>query len=309
MSIATLDATADERHDLDPTRPHNRESLVWVVPLPEQELGVVAYTWVGGDDKAGALGLVFGPRLAEPVFERVDGIDVPRDRPFTDWEAGPFRSAHTEPLRKAEIAYAGQDVQMDFTFEAMHEPYGYATHAEGFPSFYADERYEQGGRARGTLTLHGEEIAFDAFCHRDHSWGARDWAAVTHYKWIDFLTPSASINVMDLQAYGRTWIRGYVFKDDTTAEILDARFEYDFDEDFFHHQLRVEFEDSAGRTTTAVMDRGPAGFARLQYPIHPRLQLLDIIGTAEIDGEAGVTYAEMAWPPEYIDDRKGLVRP
>ena len=309
MSIATLDAAADERHELDPARPHSRESLVWCLPLAEQELGVVAYTWVSGENKAGALGMVFGPRLSEPIFDLVDGIDVSADMRFTDWQVGPFRSAHTEPLQTAEIAYDGKDVRMQFTFDAMHEPYGYATHAEGFPDFYADERYEQGGRARGTLNLRGEDLEFDGFCHRDHSWGARDWAAVTHYKWIDFLTPTVSINVMDLQAYGKTWIRGYVFKEGTTAEILDARFDYDLDGEFFHRNLRVELEDSAGRTTTATVDSGPAGFAEFKYPIHPRLTLFDIIGTAQVDGEAGVTYAEMSWPPDYIDDRKGLVRP
>jgi len=283
---------------------------VWVLPLPEAELGVVAYTWVNaGDDTGGALGMVFGPRLSEPIFERFDGIEVPRDMRFTDWVTGPVRSAHTEPLQVAEVAYDGQDVQMQFTFEAMHEPYGYATHPDGFPSFYADERYEQGGTSRGTMTLRGEEISLDGFCHRDHSWGARDWAAVTHYKWINFLTPTVSINVMDLQAYGKTWIRGYVFKEGTTAEILDARFDYNLDEGFFHRDLRVELEDSAGRTTIATVDPGPTGFAQFEYPIHPRLTLFDIIGTARIDGEAGVTYAEMSWPPEYIDDRKGLVRP
>jgi hypothetical protein len=57
------------------------------------------------------------------------------------------------------------------------------------------------------------------------------------------------------------------------------------------------------------VDSGPAGFAEFKYPIHPRLTLFDIIGTAQVDGEAGVTYAEMSWPPDYIDDRKGLVRP
>lgn len=305
MAIAELDATYDERHVLDPERPHNRESLVWVLALPELELGAFAYTWVDAAGDAGTAGVVFGPRLDEPIFELHDGIAVPGEMRFADWQVGPIRTAHTEPLHTAEVAFSGEAVSMDFTFQALHEPYAYATHADGFPSFFADERYEQGGRARGTLRVRGEEVAFDGFCHRDHSWGARDWGAVGHYKWINFLAGEDSINVMDLQAYGQRTVRGYVHVGGQTAEIVAARFDYGFDGGFFHHDVRAELDDSLGRTTTARM---LSSSAQIQYPINPRLTLVDVIGAAEIDGRAGVTYAEMAWPPDYLADRRSGTR-
>jgi hypothetical protein len=303
--IAALDARFEERHVLDPSRPHNRESLVWVLALPEEELGAFAYTWVDGHGQAGAAGVVFGPRLAQPVFELVDGIGVDHAMGFADWRVGPIRAAHADASQTADVAFAGQDLRLELSFAALHAPYSYASHADGFPSFFADDRHEQGGRARGTLSVGGEDIAFDGYCQRDHSWGARDWGAVTHYKWLNFLAPGCCINVMDLQAFGRTAIRGYVHADGQTAEIVAARFDYDFDDDFTHHDLHAEFDDSAGRTTTARMLAAPAA---IQYPINPRLTLVDVAGAAEVAGEAGVTYAEMAWPPDYLADRRAGAR-
>jgi hypothetical protein len=301
MTIATLDASVEERHVLDRSRPHNRESLVWVLALPEEELGAFAYTWVDAHGRAGAAGVVFGPRLHAPVFELVDGIAVPPEMRLADWTAGPLQCAHREPLRSAEVAFRGEDMRLELSFDALHPPYAYGSHPDGFPMFFADERYEQGGRVRGTLHVGGDEIAFDGFGQRDHSWGARDWGAITHYKWLNFLSAGCCIHVMDLQGYGRTTLRGYVHADGETAEIVEARLRYDFDDDLTHRELAAEFDDSAGRTTTARMI---AAAAAIQYPINPRLTLVDVAGAAEVGGEAGVTYAEMAWAPEYLADRR-----
>lgn len=299
MPIKELVPTHDERHRLDPARPDVRESVVWVLPLPEHGLGLVAYTWVDAFGKAGTAGIAFGPRLGDAVFERVDDIPVPDEMGFDDWHAGPMRFGHLEPLHSSRIDYQGERLGMEFTFASSHPPYAYSSHAEPFPLYYADDRFEQSGRARGTVRLDGEEIPFDGFCHRDHSWGARVWGGTLHYKWLNFLTDGASVHVMDLQGYGRTTVRGYVNRDGTTAEIVDAAFDYDLDDgDFFHRRLAATFQDDAGRTTTVRITKATA---ELAYPISPHLTLMDIVGEAEIEGQQGVTYAEMAWPPEYLE--------
>jgi hypothetical protein len=287
----------DARHKLDPTRPDMRESLVWVIPLAAEGLGLVAYTWVDAFGKAGTAGIAFGPRLASPIFERVDDIAVPEDMTFGDWTASPLHAALREPLRSADISYRGPRLEMDFTFTAALPPYAFSSHPEPFPRYFADDRFEQGGRVRGTARLDGEEITFDGFGHRDHSWGARVWGATQHYKWINFLADGMAVHVMDLQGFGRGHVRGYVHKDDHTAEILDARFDYDLDPDFYHRRLAAELVDDAGRTTTVSLTEPTA---EIDYPISPRLTLFDIVGHARIDDAVGVGYAEMAWPPEYL---------
>lgn len=297
MPIKDLLPEHDERHVLDPARNFMRESLVWVIPLAAEGLGLVAYTWVDAFGKAGCAGIAFGPRLSTPIFERVDDIDVPDSMGFDAWKAGPLSFGHIVPLQSSGIDYAGSRLEMSFTFESMHPTYAYTSHPEPFPRFYADDRLEQGGRARGIVRIDGDELTIDAPCHRDHSFGARSWAATLHYKWMNILNDSTSIHVMDLHGYGDRWLRGYVHRDGQTAEIVDARFEYDLDDDFVHRNLVIHLDDDAGRSTTARLTRPTA---QLDYPISPRLQLVDVVGDADIDGAAAVAYAEMAWPPDYI---------
>lgn len=297
MPIKDLSPEYDERHRLDPTRNFMREALVWVIPLAAEGLGVVAYTWVDAFGKAGTAGIAFGPRLSEPIFERFDDVPVPDTMGFDAWRVGPMSFGHLVPLQSSTIDYTGARLEMSFTFSAMHPIYAYTSHPEPFPRFYADDRLEQGGRARGTVRVDGEEIAVDGPCHRDHSFGARSWSGTLHYKWMNFLSATTSIHVMDLHGYGERWIRGYVFRDGHMAELLDTSFDYDLDDEFVHRDLTVTFTDDAGRTTTARLTRPTA---ELNYPISPRLRLVDVVGDAEIDGAPGVAYAEMAWPPDYI---------
>lgn len=304
MAIPALDAAYDARHVLD-GRPHVRESLVWVLALPEEELGAIAYTWVDAAGQAGAAGVAFGPSLPESVREMV-AAPVPDDMGFDDWAVGPMRVASTEPLRKAEVAFLGEQMQIELEFDALHPAYAFGSHAGGCPSWLADERYEQGGRMRGMLRIGGREVAFDTLGHRDHSWGVRDWGGCQHYKWINVLAGDASVHIMDLHARGQTQLRGYVHKDGETAELTAADLDYELDADFFHAPMQAVLHDTAGRTTNVELLAGPA---RFEWPIHPMLTLLDVAVPAEIDGAGGVSYAEMAWTPEYVAHHRAAAVP
>lgn len=44
--------------------------------------------------------------------------------------------------------------------------------------------YEGSGRATGTLTARGKTYDIDALCHRDHSWGPREWKGFTGHRWV-----------------------------------------------------------------------------------------------------------------------------
>jgi hypothetical protein len=304
MPITPLDPSADRRHPLDSGRTDEREGVVWVIALPEHELALVAYSWVSSAGKAGVLALAYGPRAGGTLFERVDDIAVPDDQRFSDWTAGPLRFAMQEPgddgspSGSSDVHYAGDRISMDFTFEVLHAPYSYAQHPEPFPEWYADDRIEQGGRAKGTVVIDGETIEFDGFAHRDHSWGVRTWEKCSHYKWLNFLADGTSVHVMDVQGLGRSDVRGYVHRDGDTAQIVDAVFDYDLDdEDFFHRRLVVTLTDDSGRTTTA---RVTSAKAEARYPVSPTVQLLDIVGDCEIEGQEGVCYVEMGWGQEYV---------
>ena len=47
---------------------------------------------------------------------------------------------HGEPLNTAEIAFAGRQASVSYTFEGMHPAYNYGAHPEGCPWYLADDR-------------------------------------------------------------------------------------------------------------------------------------------------------------------------
>lgn len=58
--IEKLDPVNDGRHKLE-NRPLERESIPYVISLPEHELGAFVYTWVNKDSVAGSVFVVYGP--------------------------------------------------------------------------------------------------------------------------------------------------------------------------------------------------------------------------------------------------------
>jgi hypothetical protein len=95
-----------------------------------------------------------------------------------------------EPLRSFQITYrggeqfyggAGCDLQL--RYDGILPP-----HDSGTPDGQTEwsvGHYEQPGRMRGEITLHGERIEIDCYSLRDHSWGPRKLVNNTrgHFPW------------------------------------------------------------------------------------------------------------------------------
>jgi hypothetical protein len=301
-AIATLDTRHDARHELRPG-PFARESLVFMLQLPEADVAAFVYSWVSGEGKAGRAVAVYGePVAGGPVFEAVDGIAVPADQDFIDWSVGGLSIRHTEPLQRAEVRYASERITLAYDFEAMHPAYAYGSHSGGCPSYLADDRFEQSGRARGVLTIDGREVPFDTFGHRDHSWGTRDWGAAQHWKWIESQAgEDLACHVIEVQAYGERVLRGYLTRDGLTSQVAEAELTYEAEPDLWHTAIRVQARDEAGRE----MEMRGRTFARIPFPVHPLLHLNEASMAVQIDGQDGVGHVEMAWPPAYLEHVRG----
>ena len=48
----------------------------------------------------------------------------------------------------------------------------------------AAAHFESTGRVTGTVTMGDREFTVDGTFHRDHSWGPRDWEALTGHRWV-----------------------------------------------------------------------------------------------------------------------------
>jgi hypothetical protein len=304
VPVKLLDHGAERRHVFaDPTaHPDVRESLAYLVPLPELGLGVIFYTWVHalGEDgraRAGSAGIVFGPGVGDPVFEVHDHIGVPDSMTFLDWQVGPGSLSLSDDMMSSSITFRGERVRFEYEWAGVNPSFGFGANRNGCPSWLADDRTEQGGHVTGSLTVDGTTHVLDGYAHRDHSWGMRDWGGATHWKWWNVLTPGGTaIHAMELQYFGKTTLHGYVQKDGLMATILELDADLTFDERFMHTAVTARIRDDEGRVTEVTCRQG----ADLAWPVSPRLWIHEAAMHTTVDGVDGVGYIECAWPPEYI---------
>lgn len=294
-----VDPVHDGRHKLNPARPLDRESIPILVNLPDQGIGMFTYTWVNCQGLGGAVLAIFGPGIGEtPIQIGLPDRPVPDDMDFSDWTIEGFTMKQDLKFGHAEVSWKSDGVALDLTFDGYHPPYAYSANADGCPAYCADDRIEQSGRVKGTLTLGERVIVFDATGHRDHSWGTRDWVAFQNYRWFQGqVGTDCSVHFWHLHALGSTKLYGYVFKDGLMAEVTDIDYTWQHDADFNQRSLDAVLRDDAGRTTTVTVEFSA------HFPLipHPDLVLMEGTGPAQIDGRQGAGWMEVAWPTAYRD--------
>lgn len=296
-TLPVLDPVNDGRHKLE-DRPLARESIPYVISLPEHGIASFVYTWVNKDNLAGCAFLMFGPGVGpDPIMEAVDGIDVGAMN-FDDWRVGPMHLSQDLKLKTAKIKASGKRIAFDVSFEALHPAYAYGMHAEGCPDWAATNRLEQAGRLKGTLTVDGKTYALDTTCARDHSWGTRNWDTPQHWKWLHAQAGSDTcVHFWKIEARGRTELRGYVLRDGVMAEVSHVDVDFDNDAHYRHTALRATVRDNAGRSTKI----NAKYFAHFPFVPVPSCTLMEGAMSCEIDGKPGVGWTEVMWPTAYLE--------
>lgn len=297
-SIPPLDPIHDGRHRLG-TGALERESIPYVISLPEHGLATFVYTWVSKDNVAGCAFLVFGPTIGEqPIMEMVDGIDVGPSMNFDDWNVGPLQLRQDLKLKTAEVRASGKRVSLDLRFDAITPAYAYSAHADGCPDWAATNRLEQSGRVKGSLTIDGKVYAVDTTCARDHSWGTRNWDIPQHWKWVHAQAGSdLCLHFWKIEARGRTVLRGYVWRDGVFAEVDHVDVDFENDAQYRHTRIQARVRDTTGRTTTLSGQY----FAHFPMPPVPTCTLMEGAMRCELDGKPGVGWSEFMWPTAYLD--------
>jgi len=293
-----LAAAHDARHRLRADA-LARESLVFMLQLPESGLAAFVYTWVNGLGKAGSAFVVYGSEVGEAVTDFIDGEPVGEEQGFDDWQVGKVTVRHGKPFETAEVIVApGGRASLEYRFEAVHPPYNYGSHRDGCPGWVADDRIEQSGRVTGVLTLDGRAIPFERWSNRDHSRGTRDWYFSQHWKWLEAQAgPDLVVHFWEVEALGRKVLRGYVLRDGLMAEVtgVDVRFEHDAR--LAHTAVVADVRDELGRSTL-VEGRT---FALYPFVVSPQVTLNEGSMSMTIDGAPGVGHVEMCWPSAYLE--------
>lgn len=292
-----LDLKNDGRHQLDPTRPYDRESIPYLVHMPDEGIAMFTYTYVNKDSEAGAAIAIFGPGVGdEPIQVKLADRKVPLDMNFSDWYFDDFKMKQDLKFCNAEVSWQSKEASIDLKFEATHPPYAYSAHADGCPPYAATNRIEQSGTVTGQLKLGDRIIKIDTTGHRDHSWGSRDWTAFLNYRWFQGqVGADISVHFWHLHALGETKLYGYVFKDGVMAQISDLDFSCEQDSNFDQQFMTAIIQDEAGRTTEVKADF----YAHYSLVPQPNITLREGAAKAWFDGREGVGWMEVAWPTEY----------
>ena len=300
MTSTKLTDLDDRRHRLDDS-PIARESLIFLVFLPEENLGVIAYTWVNGESKAGSMMLVFGEENERLAQFHTEGVPVSREADFDDWTVGPLSVRHGEAHKTAHVQYEHEGVSLDYHFEATTPAFTYHDNDDGCPDFLAKNRLEQSGLVRGTLTIGDRVVPFNTTGHRDHSWGSRDWTAFHHYKWVNIQAGSdISINLMHGLALDQLYQFGYVDRDGVQAPISSIKASIDRDDETYSYtSAQFILTDKLGRTTEVTAGN------RTSLAVWPAggLESHDAAGPCTVAGLEGIIHIEEGWQPEFVARR------
>lgn len=296
--VPVLDPVNDGRHKLRDL-PLERESIPYVVSLPEHDIGTFIYTWVTKDNVAGSVFVAYGPGVGDtPIFEHIDGLTMGPDKNFDDWKVGKLHLRQDLELQKATIKVDGERAGIDATFEAIHPAYAYGSHPDGCPNWAATNRLEQSGRIKGSLRIDGKTFDFDTTAARDHSWGTRNWDTPQHWKWVHAQAgPETCVHFWQIQARGRTELRGYVFRDGRMAEVDSVEVDYRNDSQYRHTHIEAVVHDTAGRTSKLKGEY----FGHFPLLPVPSCTLFEGTMRCEIDGKPGVGWSEFMWPTAYLE--------
>jgi hypothetical protein len=288
----------DLRHRV-PAGVKTRDSLFWNLILPDEQIGVQLYIWIDGEGVAGRQVAVYFPDREENIVLNATGVALGEGCDLDSWECAGFSLRQPEPLRTAEVSFQGEGgLSLEYRFTARHRPFSYRENPDGCPAWMAVNRFEQSGRAEGTLTVGRRTIDFaDVWAHRDHSWGRRNWNWVHHWKWLVAGVPDGTdLNAMFHIARGETGVNGHILRDGEPVPIVAARHTATYDDDMSQRVLHAELTDARGQVTELEMER----YAIFHLPFGSDTLLSEAACRVRIDGQTGQGQFETLWPRGYV---------
>jgi hypothetical protein len=143
----------------------------------------------------------------------------------------------------------------------------YDAHPDGpLPKAVAWGHYEQTCRVVGDLHVGGQQIRFDGFGQRDHSWGYRHWAGLRQWHWVTgFLADGRGFNLFEVLSHdGATTVNGFVQGLEGTSYVVGAVRDLERSDDGGAQRYHLELTLASGESLSIDGER--AGFS---IPVRP----------------------------------------
>lgn len=125
-------------------------------------------------------------------------------------------------------------VEFDLQFEALNDVFDYrecvSKEGEHASRHVASEHLEQVGKVGGRLSTGLDDFEIKGLGERDHSWGARDWAAPKGWTWLTCqFSESHALNLTKLVTEDGPVDAGFVFIDGRNYPVARADFNVNAD--------------------------------------------------------------------------------
>ena len=165
-----------------------------------------------------------------------------------------------EPLKRYEFSYANGPCTAELEFDTFAEPHD-AGLAGGWDE-WGSRHYEQGGRMRGQITLHGDRIDVDCLTLRDRSWGPHSASGLTRgaFSWgvasedLGFgVQPISQYTADQDPIFGTTEpvLAGWLRRDGTTSHVRSGEHTVERDATGAPVAIHLTGTDELGRDFTA----------------------------------------------------------
>lgn len=282
---------------------NGRESLAHIILIPEHNIAGYIYPTVLATGEAKATACFLSPDFPDQIIEQVEGA-VPEDMDFDDWRLGPLHMQVIEPFKRVDIEWAGERIKFKGQITMTHPAYAFSTHSKGNPPYFGTDRTEQHGRVVADLQIDGKAIHHEGHLIRDHSWGPRIWGLNQHYKWVHATTGESSMHFFEMQGFGRTELRGFLFKDGVMRHIANVDYDITYDDDMVQKTFQLSVTDTDGRVSQIDYTM----FRVLQSAHDPRTLINTGCATLTFDGVPGVGVCEFNWNKDYFDFAKQYVK-
>jgi hypothetical protein len=161
-----------------------------------------------------------------------------------------------EPLRRYNLLYDRQGFKLDLVYEGVADPHPMQSGEQGRLNLSQRFHFEQPGKIKGKVELHGESYEVDCHCIRDGSHGHRFWGDVPPggYTWSTASDTSAwhFIAVDDKDSAETGIVGGYYLRDGIMSSLVSGLRRVLARKGPMPTLLEVEAVDELGRELRAI---------------------------------------------------------
>jgi hypothetical protein len=263
----------DKFHDRSQS-PFWNESSVFMFMIPERRMSGFVYVYHRPNLKLSAGGAALWDPSGEEIYDCLhyefdqhqalaDGAEM-----FDCALRSGLRCESIELLKSYRLVLKGtKGYEFDLTWDSIMEPHELRPLERGKVNpgvvGFGSGHYEQGGRMRGVLSLHGETLEVNSWSMRDHTWGPRtregalrggwSWAIASEKSSFQFFAMSA-LPPDENPIVGTTErvVGGWYMKDGVLGDLVAGeRRVVERGEDGRPRREVIDATDSLGRTLHA----------------------------------------------------------